>query len=109
MKIREIATALSLKPLSVADEEREASGVYIGDLLSWVMGRAKSDNVWITIMSNINIVAVASLTDVACIVLSEGVTLEENVRATAEQKGVNIYTTDQTAYEVASALSALGL
>ena len=60
-------------------------------------------------MSNINIVAVASLADVACIVLAEGVTLEENVRATAEQKGVNVYTTDQTAYEIASALAALGL
>ena len=109
MKISEIANALKLRPIAVSDEEREASGVYIGDLLSWVMGRAKCDNVWITIMSNINIVAVASLADVACIVLAEGVTLEENVRATAEQKGVNVYTTDQTAYEIASALASLGL
>lgn len=109
MKICEIANALQLRPLSVCDGDREANGVYIGDLLSWVMGRAGSDNVWITIMSNINIVAVASLADVACIVLAEGVTLEENVRATAEQKGVNVYTTDQTAYEVASALASLGL
>lgn len=109
MKICEIANALRLRPLAISDGEREANGVYIGDLLSWVMGRASSDNVWITIMSNINIVAVASLADVACIVLAEGVTLEENVRATAEQKGVNVYTTDQTAYEVASALASLGL
>ena len=109
MKICEIANALQLRPLAVCDGDREANGVYIGDLLSWVMGRAGSDNVWITIMSNINIVAVASLADVACIVLAEGVTLEENVRATAEQKGVTVYTTDQTAYEVASALASLGL
>ena len=32
--------------------EREIDGVYVGDLLSWVMGRAQSDNAWVTIMSN---------------------------------------------------------
>ena len=107
MKVREMAQKLSLTPIAVSDDEREFSGAYIGDLLSWVMGRAEHDNVWITIMSNINIVAVASLADVACIVLAEGVTLEENVRATAEQKGVNVYTSEKTAYELAAALASL--
>ena len=73
MKVCDIAEKLSLKPLSVADSSREVTGVYIGDLLSWVMGRADCGDAWITIMSNINIVAVASLADVACIILAEGV------------------------------------
>lgn len=107
MTIAEIAKSLSLTPLSEADPAREASGVYIGDLLSWVMGRASGGDVWITIMSNINIVAVASLADVACIVLAEGVTLDENVRQTAEQKGINVYTSEKTAYQLAAALAAL--
>ena len=107
MKISELAKELGLVPVSVPDEEREASGVYIGDLLSWVMGRAQCDNVWITIMSNVNIVAVASLVDVACIVLAEGVTLDATVVQTAQQKGVNIYSTDKTAYEVAAMLSQI--
>ena len=97
MKVCEITEKLSLRPLSVADSSREVTGVYIGDLLSWVMGRAESGDAWITIMSNINIVAVASLADVACVVLAEGVTLDESVQKTAEQKGVNIYTTAMTA------------
>ena len=107
MKIKEMAERLSLTPLSVADGNREFSGVYIGDLLSWVMGRACAGNAWITIMSNINIVAVATLADVACIILAEGVTLEDNVRKTAEQKGVNIFTSEKTAYELAAALADL--
>ena len=107
MKVCDVAEKLSLKPLSVADSSREITGVYIGDLLSWVMGRAESGDAWITIMSNINIVAVASLTDVACIVLAEGVTLEDNVRVTAEQKGVNIFTSEKTAYELAADLASL--
>ena len=45
MKVCDIAEKLSLKALSLADSSREVTGVYIGDLLSWVMGRAKADNV----------------------------------------------------------------
>lgn len=89
----------------IPDGEREISGVYIGDLLSWVMGRAKAGDAWITIMSNINILAVASLADTACIILAEGVTLSEDVVATAESKLVNILASKLTAYEIASALS----
>ncbi len=105
MKVCEIAKRLSLTPLSEADSSREVDGVYIGDLLSWVMGRANSGDAWITIMSNINIVAVASLTDVACIILAEGVVPDESVIATAGQKGINIYTSDKTAYALAAALA----
>lgn len=68
------------------------------------MGRAKEDNVWITIMSNINIVAVASLADVSCVVLAEGVTLEDDVRKTAEAKGVNILSSPLPSYETAKAV-----
>ena len=105
MKVCEIAEKLALRSLSLADSSREVTGVYIGDLLSWVMGRADAGDAWITIMSNINIVAVASLADVACIILAEGVVPDENVCATARQKGINIYTSDKTAYELAAALS----
>ena len=107
MTVSEMAKALELTPLAVSDDSRSFNGVYIGDLLSWVMGKAKSENVWITIMSNINIIAVASLTDVACIVLAEGVSLDDSVRTTAEQKGVNVYTSEKTAYELAAMLASL--
>ena len=107
MKVCELASALDWTSVSSPDDQREACGVYIGDLLSWVMGRAQSDNVWITIMSNVNIVAVASLVDVSCIVLAEGVTLDETVVQTANQKGINVYSTSKTAYEVASELARL--
>ena len=107
MTVCEMAKSLALNPLAIAEDDREICGVYIGDLLSWVMGRAQSGNAWITIMSNINIVAVASLTDVACIILAEGVVPDETVRKTAEQKGVNVYTSEKTAYELAAALASL--
>ena len=109
MTVSELQAALSLTPVSLPEGDREVEGVYIGDLLSWVMGRAQSDNAWLTIMSNLNIVAVATLSDVACIILCEGVTPDESVTATAEAKGVNILSTGMTAYEVAKKLAELGL
>lgn len=107
MTVNELAEKLSLSPLSVADASREATGVYIGDLLSWVMGRAQSGDVWITIMSNINVVAVAALADVACILLAEDVVPEEKVIQTAKEKGINLYTSPKTAFELAVALADL--
>ena len=71
------------------------------------MGRASAGNAWITIMSNINIVAVASLADTACILLAEGVTLSEEIVATANAKGINILATTLSAYELAVCLSRL--
>ena len=104
MTVNELAAMPGFKTVSLPDGDREINNIYIGDLLSWVMGRAKADGAWITIMSNINIVAVASLADVACIILAEGVTLDSTVAQTAEMKGVNVLTSDLPAYETAMLL-----
>ena len=91
----------------IADGEREITGAYMGDLLSWVMGRAKADCAWITIMSNLNVVAVASLADTACVILTEGVELPDDVRAAAEMRDVNVLSTDLPSYDAAVLLSTL--
>ncbi len=109
MTVLEMSRALPLTVLTMPDGEREVEGVYIGDLLSWVMGRAESGQVWVTIMSNLNILAVATLSDVSCILLCEGVTLEETVRKTAEEKGINILSAAGSAYDVARELARMGV
>lgn len=91
--------------VTLPDPDREVCGGYVGDLLSWVMGRARENCAWITIMSNVNIVAVASLADVSCVILSEGVSLEESVIKTATDKGVNILSTSLNSYEAAALIS----
>ena len=95
--------------VAIPDKDREINGVYIGDLLSWVMSSAEFNNAWVTIMTNINVVAVASLVDVSCIILAEGVAPGEDVIVQAEAKGINILSTEMTSYEVAKALSVLGI
>lgn len=101
MTVKELCEKCGFTPVTMPDGEREINGCYIGDLLSWVMGRAQADNAWITIMSNINIVAVASLADTACVILAEGVTVDDGIKQTAESKDVNILTSSLPAYETA--------
>ena len=105
MTVNNLVERLDLTPLCVSSPDREIDGVYIGDLLSWVMGKARENNVWITIMSNINVIAVASLTDVSCIILSEGVVLDDEVLSVAKQKSINVLSTQKSTYEIATNLS----
>ena len=82
MKISDLVKFGEYEVLTNPDyEDKEITGCYIGDLLSWVMGRANSGDMWITVMSNINIVAVATLSDASCIVLAEDVDVESGIIA----------------------------
>ena len=102
MKISELMEKLDLKLLTDDGyEDREISGCFVGDLLSWVMSHAQSGDVWITIMSNINITAVSTLCDAACVILAEGVSLEEDVLKKANSVGVVIFNSEKSAYELA--------
>ena len=121
-KPKEVAPEVSAKPKKETQEGESKPGfgahattamfvglcgAYIGDLLSWVMGRAKADNAWITIMSSINVIAVATLADVSCIILAEGVEPDSEVSDMAMAKGVNILSTPLSAYDAAVRLSEL--
>lgn len=101
MTVSELAVALEFSTLTLPEPEREISGAYIGDLLSWVMGRAREGCAWITIMTNVNVIAVASLADVACVILSEGVTIDRDILEAAKQKGINVLSSPLPSYETA--------
>ena len=105
MTVKALSELELFTPVILQEPEREISGVYIGDLLSWVMGKAESGDAWITIMSNLNILAVASLADTSCIILAEGVKLEDEVIETAKQKNINIISAECSIYDTAVFLS----
>ena len=86
-------------------EEKEITGGFCGDLLSWAMGSAQEGQVWFTVMGNINTIAVACLADVAAVVLCHGAALADDARARAETEGVNLYTTLLPEFEAATAFA----
>lgn len=85
--------------------DREVSGAYACDLLSWVIGRAKENAALITVMTNVNVIAVAVMADLSCVILSEGVTLDENALQKAIQNEVPVLSSDKNTYEVCAMLS----
>lgn len=103
----ELAERLDLKILVEGELDREIKDCYIGDLLSWVMGRAPEDSAWLTVMGNINSIAVATLADVSCIVLTENAPLDADAKSKAETHGVTILSTEENSYKVAVKLSRL--
>lgn len=107
MTVREFAEMQNLTVLVDADMTREIGGGYCGDLLSWVMSRAQSDDCWFTVMGNINAVAVSVLADCACIVLCENAPLDKDAKQKAEQQGVNILISDRNAFVLANTLGAV--
>lgn len=100
MTVREFLDTHGFKALSLPEGEREINGVYAGDLLSWVMGRAEEDQLWITIMTNANVIAVASLINVSAVLLAEGVELDEKALSLAQEKGINVLSSEKSIYEL---------
>jgi hypothetical protein len=107
MTVHEMAEKLSLQTICEPDPDREVTGGYTGDLLSWVMGRAQSGDVWLTIMSNQNVVAVATLADTAAVIFTEGVQPDAGVRELAEKKDVNLYSSPDHSFAVGAKVAAL--
>ena len=88
------------------DGEREINGVYVGDLLSRAMSHVSADCLWVTIMSNVNVVAVATLTEPAAILLAEDVSLQSDALDGAKENGITVISTPLSAYEICVKLYA---
>lgn len=110
MKLADIRHTLSLEVHTAAEQlNREVTGGYASDLLSCVMAKAQAGNVWITLQAHPNIVAVASLLNLAGIIIVENVKPEAGTLEKARQEGIPILTTPLTTFTVCSKLFELGV
>ena len=90
MTVKELVQVLDAKVYNLDDEMREVTSGYAGDFLSAVMGKAPTDSAWFTIMNNVNVCAVATLAEVAVVVLCEGVEPDEPLLDKVKMQGVNL-------------------
>ena len=105
VKLKELQKILKLKLVTkITNTDRKIRGGYASDLLSWVMAHAKENDVWITIQSHQNIVAVASLLNLAAIIVAENVNIEENTLKKAEEENIPIYSSERSVYEICGIL-----
>jgi hypothetical protein len=104
MKLTELREKLELR-LVCGEEDKDFDGVYAGDLLSRAMSHVEADNLWITIMPNTNVIAVASLTEAAAVILAEEVELQADALAAAKENGITVYSSERTVYELCVMIS----
>jgi hypothetical protein len=105
-----IVEQLSLEVLAGPDRlNRPVRGGYASDLLSCVMKGAGKDTLWVTLQFHLNVVAVASLLDLAGVIITEGNRPEEETLARAEQEGVVVLAHPQSTFTVVGRLQDLGV
>jgi len=78
----------------------KVENVYICDLLSWVMSHAQKGDAWITVLTNVNVPAVAMMTDVACVIIPEGIDVEELTINKANENSITIIGSKYSAFEI---------
>ena len=105
MTDREAAQKLGMTVVHQEDD-RELSGVFCCDLLSVAMARAKADGAWVTVIGNVNAVAVADLTDTACLILAEGYSFDDAAVKAASGK-ISLYQSKSPVFETALAINEL--
>ncbi|WP_299024662.1 DRTGG domain-containing protein [uncultured Thermanaerothrix sp.] len=111
MRLDQIVNALQLSVLThpIDLSEVEPTGGYASDLLSCVMSGAQRGNLWVTLQSHLNIVAVAALLDLAAIIITEGAQPDVATLEKAEQEGVILLSTPLPTYTVIGRLWELGV
>ncbi len=110
MTLREAVERLGMKPVSALSAlSHEFSGGYVSDLLSDVMANGRAGDVWVTLQVHQNIIAVATLKELAAIIIIGGRQPEQPTLAKAEEEKVPILLSDLPAFEVVGRLYRMGI
>lgn len=108
MNLKDIVEKLDLKVVS-GGLDKEVSGGYSSDLLSDVIAHAQPDNIWITLQTHVNIVAVANLKELAGIVLVNSRHPEEAALQKAKDEDITILSTDLENFDLVGILYEMGI
>ncbi len=109
MQVSDFVKLSGGKVLTGDYEDREIVCGYTCDLLSHVMGKGQADMAWITVQAHMNVIAVAALLDFACVIIPEGLPVDETIISKAAQEDIIIISCEQTAYELVKLLTDGGV
>ena len=101
MTVKELVEKANLKVFSGEQGlNNEITGGYTCDLLSDVMGHAETGDVWITLQTHKNVMAIASLKELAAIVLVKGLAPENETLQQSNEENIPILGTDLQEFEI---------
>lgn len=109
-KLEHIVDELGLKALTRGHGlEQEVSSGCCCDLLSWVMANGKKNAIWITVQTHVNVIAVASLLDLAGVIIPSSMNVDEKTIEKAQDEGVTILSTHLDAFQLTGMLYNMGI
>lgn len=110
MTLKDMVEKLGMR-VETAEEslQKEVTGGYVSDLLSDVMAQSKAGDIWVTLQAHPNIIAVATLKDLAGIVIVQGRKPEAETLKKAQQEEVPILVSDLQAFEIVGRLYQMGI
>ena len=107
MTVAELKELLGAKVLNEGvDLSRQVESAYVCDLLSWVMAKGAPGTAWVTVMNHMNVIAVATLLDMACVIIPENIEVKPDKAAEEE---IPVLSTGKTAFEIAGLMYSKGL
>jgi DRTGG domain len=109
MIVEEIVNKLGLQVVAPGDTKQEITGGYAADLLSCVMAKARAGNVWVTLQAHPNVIAVASLLNLAAVIVSEGIKPDLETVERARENQVTLLSSPHTTFAVVGQLTKLGV
>jgi predicted transcriptional regulator len=108
MRITDIITGLNLKVVSGQNGlSNKITGGYVSDLLSDVIGNAKEGQIWITLQTHQNIIAVASLKDISAIIIVKGLVPEADTVEKSNIENIPLLITEMDTFNIAGRLFEL--
>ena len=107
MTVQQLAEKCGFSVVYLAEDAPEVNGAYACDLLSWVIGRANEGAALVTVMTNVNVIAVAVMAELSCVILCEGVTADEVALQKAKMQGISILSSSLPTYETCLAIGAI--
>lgn len=109
MKASMLIEKYGFEKLTDASAEFDINHAFIGDLLSWVMGHAKSDDAWITILGHPNIIAVALLRELSCVIIAHDAQIQPETIDKANEESFLILKSSLSAFEISKILINEGM
>ena len=110
MKLSELTVLIDAQNQTPAvQDDRDISCGYTCDLLSWVMAHGEEGMAWVTVQTHMNVVAVAALADMACVILPENIDMPAEILKKAEEEGLTVLKSPLTAYAICGRMAAAGV
>ena len=110
MLVSELIPLIEAKNLTpTLSGDREVTCGYVCDLQSWVMSHGDTGMAWVTVQTHMNVIAVAVLSEMACVILPESIDMEEESLAKAVSENMVVLQSPLSAFEICGRMAAKGI